>query len=137
MLLLCLEPIYGIAGSGMHRHTSLFKDGQNAFYDPSREDGLRDTGRHFIAGILNHAKAISAITSPTVNSHKRLVPGYEAPVYIAWTYRNRQSINTYTKARRGGEGTRIELRSPDPTCNPLFRISCGSESWPWKVLKKN
>lgn len=115
------KPIYGIAGSGMHLHISLFKDGQNAFYDPSREDGLSDTCRHFIAGILNHAKAISAITSPTVNSYKRLVPGYEAPVYIAWSYRNRSPL-IRIPARRG-EGTRIELRSPDPTCNPYLGLA--------------
>lgn len=115
------KPIYGIAGSGMHLHISLFKDGQNVFYDPSKEDGLSDTCRYFIAGVINHAKAISAITSPTVNSYKRLVPGYEAPVYIAWSYRNRSPL-IRIPARRG-EGTRIELRSPDPTCNPYLGLA--------------
>lgn len=115
------KPIYGIAGSGMHLHISLFKDGQNVFYDPSKEDGLSDTCRHFIAGVINHAKAISAITSPTVNSYKRLVPGYEAPVYIAWSYRNRSPL-IRIPARRG-EGTRIELRNPDPTCNPYLGLA--------------
>lgn len=115
------KPIFGINGSGMHLHISLFKDGQNAFYDPAKADGLSDVCRHFIAGVLLHAKAICAITSPTVNSYKRLVPGYEAPVYIAWSYRNRSPL-IRIPARRG-IGTRIELRSPDPTCNPYLGMA--------------
>lgn len=115
------KPIYGIAGSGMHLHVSLFKDGENIFYDGSKEDGLSDICRHFIAGVLNHAKAISAITSPTVNSYKRLVPGYEAPVYIAWSHHNRSPL-VRIPARRG-VGTRIEVRNPDPTCNPYLGLA--------------
>lgn len=115
------KPVYGIAGSGMHLHISLFKDGKNAFYDPDREDGLSDICRYFIAGVMKHARAITAITNPTVNSYKRLVPGYEAPVYIAWSYRNRSPL-IRIPARRG-IGTRIELRSPDPTCNPYLGLA--------------
>lgn len=115
------KPIYGIAGSGMHLHISLFKDGENVFYDASKEDGLSDTCKHFIAGVIKHAKAISAITSPTVNSYKRLVPGYEAPVYIAWSHRNRSPLIRIPSRR--GIGTRIELRNPDPTCNPYLGLA--------------
>lgn len=115
------KPVYGIAGSGMHLHISLFKDGENIFFDPDREDGLSDTCRYFIAGVIKHARAISAITSPTVNSYKRLVPGYEAPVYIAWSYRNRSPL-IRIPARRG-IGTRIELRNPDPSCNPYLGLA--------------
>lgn len=115
------KPIYGIAGSGMHLHVSLFKDGENIFYDPAAEDGLSEICRSFMAGILKHARAIAAITNPTVNSYKRLVPGYEAPVYIAWSYRNRSPL-IRIPARRG-IGTRIELRSPDPTCNPYLGLA--------------
>jgi glutamine synthetase len=112
------KPLFGIAGSGMHLHISLFKDGENIFFDPTAEDGLSSVCRSFIAGVLKHAPAITAITSPTVNSYKRLVPGYEAPVYIAWSYRNRSPL-IRIPARRG-IGTRIEFRSPDPTCNPYL-----------------
>lgn len=115
------KPVYSINGSGMHMHISLFKDGENAFYDSEREDGLSDMCRHFIAGVIKHARAICAITSPTVNSYKRLVPGYEAPVYIAWSYRNRSPL-IRIPARRG-IGTRIEFRSPDPTCNPYLGLA--------------
>ncbi|MGI5921526.1 MAG: type I glutamate--ammonia ligase [Syntrophomonadaceae bacterium] len=115
------KPVYGINGSGMHLHISLFKDGQNIFYDAEREDGLSDTCRFFMGGVLQHARAISAITSPTVNSYKRLVPGYEAPIYIAWSYRNRSPL-IRIPARRG-IGTRIELRNPDPTCNPYLGLT--------------
>ncbi|MBO8158387.1 type I glutamate--ammonia ligase [Thermosyntropha sp.] len=115
------KPVYGIAGSGMHLHCSLFKDGKNVFYDPDAPDGLSDICRYFIAGVLKHAKAICAITNPTVNSYKRLVPGYEAPVYIAWSYRNRSPL-IRIPARRG-IGTRIEIRNPDPTCNPYLGLA--------------
>ena len=96
------KPIYGIAGSGMHLHISLFKGKENAFYDPAAEDGLSKECLNFIAGVLKHARAICAITSPTVNSYKRLVPGYEAPVYIAWSHRNRSPL-IRIPARRGQE----------------------------------
>ncbi|MGB4302621.1 MAG: type I glutamate--ammonia ligase [Syntrophomonadaceae bacterium] len=115
------KPIYGIAGSGMHLHISLFKGKENAFYDPAAEDGLSKECLNFIAGVLKHARAICAITSPTVNSYKRLVPGYEAPVYIAWSHRNRSPL-IRIPARRG-TGTRIELRNPDPTCNPYLGLA--------------
>jgi len=115
------KPVYGINGSGMHLHVSLFKDGQNIFYDASQEDGLSEECRSFIAGVLKHAPAISAITSPTVNSYKRLVPGYEAPVYIAWSYRNRSPLIRIPAKR--GLSTRIEVRSPDPSCNPYLGLA--------------
>lgn len=115
------KPLFGIAGSGMHLHISLFKDGQNAFYDAADPAGLSDDCRFFIAGVMKHARAITAITNPTVNSYKRLVPGYEAPVYIAWSYRNRSPL-IRIPARRG-IGTRIEVRSPDPTCNPYLGLA--------------
>ncbi|SHH02872.1 glutamine synthetase [Thermosyntropha lipolytica DSM 11003] len=115
------KPIYGIAGSGMHLHCSLFKGDRNIFYDENSPDGLSDTCKYFIAGVLKHAKAITAITNPTVNSYKRLVPGYEAPVYIAWSYKNRSPL-IRIPARRG-IGTRIEIRNPDPTCNPYLGLA--------------
>jgi len=115
------KPVYGINGSGMHLHVSLFKDGQNIFYDATKEDGLSEPCRSFIAGVLKHAPAISAITSPTVNSYKRLVPGYEAPVYIAWSYRNRSPLIRIPAKR--GLSTRIEVRSPDPSCNPYLGLA--------------
>lgn len=115
------KPIFGIAGSGMHLHVSLFKDGQNIFYNEQKPDGLSDVCCYFIGGVLQHARAISAITSPTVNSYKRLVPGYEAPIYIAWSHRNRSPL-VRIPARRG-IGTRIELRNPDPTCNPYLALA--------------
>lgn len=115
------KPIHGIAGSGMHLHISLFKNGENAFYDPEDENGLSDICRFFIGGVIKHARSISAITCPTVNSYKRLVPGYEAPVYIAWSYQNRSPL-IRIPARRG-IGTRIEIRNPDPTCNPYLGLA--------------
>jgi len=115
------KPIYGIAGSGMHLNISLFRDGKNAFDDPSSPNGLSDLAMHFIAGVLEHASAITAITNPTVNSYKRLVPGYEAPVYIAWSPKNRSPL-IRIPARRG-IGTRMELRNPDPACNPYLALA--------------
>ncbi len=115
------KPIYGIAGSGMHLHVSLFKGEENVFYDGTAKDGISKLCRSFMAGVLKHAPAISAITNPTVNSYKRLVPGYEAPTYIAWSYRNRSPL-IRIPARRG-IGTRMELRSPDPTCNPYLGLA--------------
>lgn len=115
------KPVFGINGSGMHLHISLFEGNKNIFFDPAQEDGLSDTCRHFIAGVLKHAPAISAITGPTVNSYKRLVPGYEAPVYIAWSYRNRSPLIRIPAKR--GLSTRIEVRSPDPSCNPYLGMA--------------
>lgn len=115
------KPIYGINGSGMHMHCSLFQDGQNIFYDPSQEDGLSEICKQFIAGVMKHARAIAAITNPTVNSYKRLVPGYEAPVYIAWSHRNRSPLIRIPAKR--GISTRIEVRNPDPSCNPYLGLA--------------
>lgn len=115
------KPVYGINGSGMHTNMSLMKDGKNAFYDPEAELGLSETAMHFIAGVLKHVKAITAVANPLVNSYKRLVPGYEAPVYIAWSASNRSSLIRVPAAR--GMGTRIELRSPDPSCNPYLEMA--------------
>lgn len=115
------KPIFGICGSGMHCNMSLFKNGKNAFNDPSDPFGLSKDAYYFIGGILKHIKAISAVTNPLVNSYKRLVPGYEAPCYIAWSGANRTTLCRIPAAR--GEGTRVELRSPDPSCNPYLAFA--------------
>ena len=115
------KPIFGIAGSGMHTNMSLFKDGKNAFYNPDDKLGLSKEAYSFIAGVLEHIKGITAITNPLVNSYKRLVPGYEAPCYIAWSASNRTDIIRIPASR--GVGTRIELRSPDPTTNPYLCLA--------------
>ena len=115
------KPIFGINGSGMHTQISLFKDGQNAFYDPHGEHQLSDVARYFIGGLLKHAPAITAVANPLVNSYKRLVPGYEAPVYIAWSAHNRSALVRVPASRQ--QGTRIELRSPDPSCNPYLAFA--------------
>ncbi|MCR5164115.1 MAG: type I glutamate--ammonia ligase [Thermoguttaceae bacterium] len=118
------KPIYGIAGSGMHINVSLItKDGKNAFDDPSdpHGNGLSETAYHFIAGLLDHIKGMVAITNPLVNSYKRLVPGYEAPCYIAWSPANRSPLIRIPTAR--GMSTRVELRNPDPTCNPYLALA--------------
>ena len=115
------KPIYGIAGSGMHTNMSLFKDGKNAFYDPEDKLGLSKDAYSFIAGVLEHIKGITAVTNPLVNSYKRLVPGYEAPCYIAWSASNRTDIIRIPASR--GIGTRVELRSPDPTTNPYLCLA--------------
>ncbi len=116
------KPIFGINGSGMHTNMSLFKDGKNAFFDPAGELQLSDTAYSFIAGVLKHVAGITAITNPLVNSYKRLVPGYEAPCYIAWSASNRTDIIRIPASR--GAGTRIELRSPDPSTNPYLCLAC-------------
>ncbi|OPY59343.1 MAG: Glutamine synthetase [Pelotomaculum sp. PtaU1.Bin035] len=115
------KPVFGINGSGMHMNQSLFKDGQNAFYDPSTPDQLSDVARYYIGGLMKHARSMAAVTNPTVNSYKRLVPGYEAPVYIAWSGRNRSPLIRIPAKR--GNSTRIELRNPDPACNPYLAIA--------------
>ena len=118
------KPIFGQNGSGMHTHQSLFKGDKNAFYDPKDEFHLSKIARSYMAGILKHAKEISAITSQWVNSYKRLVPGYEAPVYIAWARRNRSSLVRVPMYKPGKEkATRIELRCPDPACNPYLAFA--------------
>ncbi|MDI3523023.1 MAG: glutamine synthetase [Bacillota bacterium] len=115
------KPIFGIPGSGMHCHTSLFKDDVNAFYDPQGKYEFSPTALSFLAGLMEHAPGFTAITNPLVNSYKRLVTGYEAPVYIAWSLRNRSPL-IRVPARRG-IGTRLELRSPDPSCNPYLAMA--------------
>lgn len=115
------KPIFGIAGSGMHLNQSLMKDGANAFYDPSAPIQLSDTAMYYIGGLMKHAKAITAIANPTINSYKRLVSGYEAPVYIAWSSRNRSPLIRVPAKR--GQSTRVELRSPDPACNPYLALA--------------
>ena len=115
------KPITGICGSGMHTNISLLKDGQNIFYDPSERDGLSALAKSFIAGMIRHARGICAITNPLVNSYKRLVPGFEAPCYIAWSSHNRSPLIRIPDAR--GNATRVELRHPDPSCNPYLALA--------------
>ena len=115
------KPIFGLAGSGMHLNQSLMKNGQNAFYDPAAPDGLSQECLHYVGGLMKHVKAITAVINPTVNSYKRLVSGYEAPVYVAWSARNRSPLIRVPAKR--GLSTRIELRSPDPSCNPYLALA--------------
>ncbi|MFE8698172.1 type I glutamate--ammonia ligase [Cytobacillus sp. FJAT-53684] len=115
------KPLFGVNGSGMHSNLSLFKNGENAFYDPSGALELSETARQFIAGILKHAPSFTAITNPTVNSYKRLVPGYEAPCYVAWSARNRSPLIRIPASR--GLGTRVEVRSVDPAANPYLAMA--------------
>jgi len=115
------KPIFGINGSGMHTNMSLFKDGKNVFYDPDGELGLSKEAYAFMAGILEHIKGMAAITNPLVNSYKRLVPGYEAPCYLAWSASNRSALIRIPAAR--GMSTRVELRCPDPSCNPYLELA--------------
>ncbi len=118
------KPIFGQNGSGMHCHMSLFKDGTNLFFDPKADFCLSKTARQFMAGILTHIREICLVTNQWVNSYKRLVPGYEAPVYVAWGQRNRSSLIRVPRYRVGKEkATRIELRSPDPAANPYLAFS--------------
>ena len=116
------KPFFGINGSGMHVNMSLNKDGKNAFVDENDKLGLSATAYSFIAGLVKNIKGISAITNPLVNSYKRLVPGYEAPVYIAWSAKNRSPLIRVPASR--GNGTRIELRCPDPSSNPYLVLAC-------------
>ncbi|PNW62028.1 UNVERIFIED_CONTAM: glutamine synthetase, partial [Euhalothece sp. KZN 001] len=117
------KPIAKINGSGMHTHMSLFDaDGSNAFHDDDDEFNLSATAHAFLAGVLEHAPAITAVANPTVNSYKRLVPGYEAPVYIAWSDRNRSAL-IRKPAARVPAASRVELRSPDPSCNPYLAFA--------------
>lgn len=115
------KPLFGEAGSGMHFNVSLFKGKENAFYDESTEMGLSQTAMQFMAGVLKHVKGFTAITNPTVNSYKRLVPGYEAPCYIAWSGQNRSPLVRIPSSR--GVSTRIEVRSVDPTANPYLAMA--------------
>lgn len=115
------KPMYGHNGSGMHCHQSLWVDNQNVFADPTHPLGLSTTALHYISGVMAHAGAITAVANPIVNSYKRLVPGYEAPVYVAWSDRNRSPWIRVPSSR--GASTRIELRSPDPAANPYLAIA--------------
>ncbi|HEX7575420.1 MAG TPA: type I glutamate--ammonia ligase [Candidatus Methanoperedens sp.] len=115
------KPIFGINGSGMHTNISLFKNGKNAFYDESKDMQVSDTLRYFVGGLKKHVQSFTAVTNPIVNSYKRIVPGYEAPVYIAWSGANRSSMIRIPAAR--GSSTRVELRSPDPACNPYLSFA--------------
>jgi len=116
------KPIAGINGSGMHTHCSLSKGGKNAFFDADAPKGLSDIALYYIGGLLKHAKAITRVANPTINSYKRLVPGYEAPCYISWSTTNRSALIRVPAAR--GNGTRTEFRSPDPMCNPYLTFAC-------------
>src|SRR6056297_1888074 len=115
------KPIYGESGSGMHVHQSLYKDGENAFYDPEDEHGLSEIAYYYIGGLLKHSKAFAAITNPIINSYKRLLPGYEAPVYITWSTQNRSALVRVPSARE--DSTRLELRNPDPSANPYLAMA--------------
>ncbi|HHY98424.1 MAG TPA: type I glutamate--ammonia ligase [Firmicutes bacterium] len=115
------KPVFGVNGSGMHTHQSLFAGDENAFFDPNGKYQLSDVALWYIGGLMKHARAFTAVTNPTVNSYKRLVPGYEAPVYIAWSERNRSPLVRVPAAR--GKRTRLELRSPDPSCNPYLALA--------------
>jgi glutamine synthetase len=119
------KPIFGINGSGMHVHQSLSDpDGHNLFYDPDDEYSLSSTARSFVAGQLEHARALAAVVAPTVNSYKRLTPGYEAPVYVSWAHRNRSALIRVPSARPGQEAAmRAELRCPDPSANPYLAFA--------------
>ncbi len=119
------KPIFGVSGSGMHTHQSLFnKKGENAFYDPKDKYKLSKIAHSFVAGQLEHARALSAVVAPTVNSYKRLTPGYEAPVYICWAQINRSALIRIPRYSPGRESsTRAELRCPDPSCNPYLAFS--------------
>ena len=115
------KPVCGAAGSGMHVNMSLFRDGQNAFYDPADPRKLSLLAYQFIAGLLDHVQGFCAVTNPLVNSYKRLVPGYEAPCHLAWSTGNRSALIRIPTPR--GSGTRVELRSPDPSCNPYLAFA--------------
>jgi glutamine synthetase len=118
------KPIFGINGSGMHTHQSLFKGKKNALYDANDKYHLSAEGKSYIAGLLKHAREITGICSQWVNSYKRLVPGYEAPVYISWARRNRSALVRVPMYKPGKEGaTRCEYRAPDPACNPYLAFA--------------
>lgn len=119
------KPLFGENGSGMHTHQSLFKGDKNAFFDPKDKYHLSDVAKSYTAGLLKHIKEITLVLNQWVNSYKRLVPGYEAPVYICWARRNRSALIRIPMYKPGKEkATRIELRSPDPACNPYLAFSC-------------
>ncbi|KGP73501.1 type I glutamate--ammonia ligase [Pontibacillus yanchengensis] len=115
------KPLFGVNGSGMHVNMSLFKDGKNAFFDEKGDQQLSQTAYQFIAGVVKHATNFTAVTNPTVNSYKRLVPGYEAPCYVAWSGQNRSPLIRIPASR--GMSTRIEVRSVDPSANPYLAMA--------------
>ncbi len=115
------KPVFGINGSGVHCNLSLFKGNKNAFDDPSGDYQLSEEAHYFIGGLLKHARGLACISNPLVNSYKRLVPGYEAPVYVAWSPRNRSPLIRIPAKR--GLSTRVEMRNPDPSCNPYLTLS--------------
>ena len=115
------KPIFGQNGSGMHTHQSLFRGGENAFWDEGAEWQLSKVALHYIGGLLRHARSFCAVTNPLVNSYKRLVPGFEAPVNVAWSMRNRSPLVRVPERR--GAGTRVELRMPDPSANPYLALA--------------
>lgn len=115
------KPVFGISGSGMHVNTSLFKNGKNIFFDEKDSLQLSQEAYWFIGGLMKNMRSIAALTNPLVNSYKRLVPGYEAPVYVAWSARNRSPLIRIPAAR--GTATRLELRCPDPSCNPYLALA--------------
>jgi glutamine synthetase len=115
------KPLFGVNGSGMHCNMSLFKEGKNSFFDENGELQLSETARQFLAGTIKHATGFTAITNPTVNSYKRLVPGYEAPCYVAWSAQNRSPLIRIPASR--GMSTRVEVRSVDPAANPYLAMS--------------
>ena len=118
------KPLYGENGSGMHTHQSLFRGDKNAFFSPDTEDHLSDLARHYVAGLLRHAREITVVTNQWVNSYKRLVPGYEAPIYVSWATRNRSDLIRIPVYKPGKENaTRVEYRSPDPACNPYLAFA--------------
>ncbi|MCX8095859.1 MAG: glutamine synthetase, partial [Caldisericia bacterium] len=115
------KPLYKAAGSGMHLNIYVYKDGKNLFYDENDKLNLSKEAYNFIAGLIQHAKAICATTNPNINSYKRLISGYEAPMYISWSCRNRSPlIRVPSKIEKN---TRIELRNPDPSCNPYLALA--------------
>jgi glutamine synthetase len=119
------KPLFGENGSGMHTHQSLFKGDKNAFFDPKDKYHLSDVAKSYTAGLLKHIREITLVLNQWVNSYKRLVPGYEAPVYICWARRNRSALIRVPMYKPGKEkATRIELRSPDPACNPYLAFAC-------------
>ncbi|MFW6139716.1 MAG: glutamine synthetase family protein, partial [Spirochaetota bacterium] len=118
------KPLFGQNGSGMHTHQSLFKNGENAFFDPEDRYHLSDVGKCYIAGLLEHAREICLVAAQWVNSYKRLVPGYEAPVYVSWARRNRSTLVRVPMYKLGkAKATRAEFRCPDPACNPYLAYS--------------
>lgn len=120
------KPFFGENGSGMHCHQSLFKNGKNVFYDPDTPTQLSEEAMFFMGGLLKHSPALTAVCAPTINSYKRLVPGYEAPVYVAYGLKNRSTLVRIPASR--GNGTRVELRMPDPSCNPYLAFAAMLEA---------